>query len=52
MLVTEGMVIDEALNSWFMTPITINPFILVMDADMTIEVRPETGEEMVMMGVV
>ncbi len=52
MFVTDGIVMTDALNVWFRTPITINPFIFVMEADMTIEVKPEIGEEIDIMGTV
>ena len=52
MLVVEGMVILVASNAPYIAPITMKPFILVIDAVITTEVSPESGEEMVIVGVV
>jgi hypothetical protein len=52
MFEVEGIVIVDELNAPCMTPITIKPFIFVITAVTTTEVRPETGEEMLRIGVV
>lgn len=36
----------------FMAPMTMKPFMLVIEAVITTLVKPETGDEMDMMGVV
>lgn len=52
MLLTVGMVIVVLSKAPYKTPMTMNPFMLVMMAVITVEVSPESGEEMVMVGVV
>ena len=52
MLVVEGTVMVVALNAPCMTPMTINPFMLVMLALMTTEVSPDSGDDIFMTGAV
>ncbi len=52
MLVMEGMVIVAASNAPSIIPMMIKPFILVMEAVITTDVKPEIGEETLMIGVV
>ena len=52
MLLTVGTVIVVLSKAPYKTPMTMNPFMLVMMAVITVEVSPERGEDMVMVGVV
>lgn len=52
MLAAEGTVIVAVLKAPGITPITMNPFILVMEAVITTEVNPERGEDKLRIGTV
>jgi len=47
-----GRVIEVALKTPFITPKTMNPFILVMEALITTLFKPETGSDTVIVGIV
>jgi hypothetical protein len=52
MRVVVGKVIELALNTPFITPNIIKPFIFVIDALITTLFRPEIGSEILIIGVV
>lgn len=50
MLVVEGTVMVVASNAPSIAPIMMNPFMLVMLAVITTDVRPDKGEDMLITG--
>jgi hypothetical protein len=52
MLAAEGIVYNDELKYPFIAPTMMKPFMLLIEAVITTLVKPETGEEIDMMGVV